>query len=132
MKNKILFLLRLIAAAILLQTLYFKFSGAAESKFIFSSLGMEPWGRWISGFAELIASTLMLMPATSILGAVIGMGIMVGAMASHLAILGIVVQNDGGLLFALACVVFLCSANIIFLQREQIPQLLKKVRALHV
>ena len=37
--------LRLVPAIILLQTLYFKFSAAPESVFIFEQLGLEPWGR---------------------------------------------------------------------------------------
>ena len=97
MTPKILLLLRLIAAGILLQTLFFKFTGASESKFIFSTLGIEPWGRWFSGFAELVASILLLVPVTQLLGAGMALGVMLGALASHVLILGVVVQNDGGL-----------------------------------
>ena len=117
--------MRLIAAAILIQTLYFKFSGAAESKFIFETLGVEPYGRYFAGFSELIASILLLVPATQIIGAAMSIGIMIGAIASHLLILGVVVQNDGGLLFTLACIVLTLSAVIIYLQREEIPKLIQ-------
>ncbi|MCK5956866.1 hypothetical protein KMY69_27950, partial [Klebsiella pneumoniae] len=71
-KNIAAWVLRLIAAVIMLQTLYFKFSGAEESKFIFSKLGIEPWGRIGTGVAELIASILILMPRTTVYGAVMG------------------------------------------------------------
>jgi hypothetical protein len=47
---------RVIAAIILLQTLYFKFTGAEESIYIFTKVGMEPWGRIGSGVGELIAA----------------------------------------------------------------------------
>lgn len=120
MKSKIILLLRLIAAVILLQTLFFKFTGAPESKFIFSTLGLEPWGRWFSGVSELIASILLLWPATQILGAVMALGIMAGALISHVLILGIVVQNDGGLLFSLAVIVSACCMALLFLQKKQV------------
>src|SRR5437868_1367625 len=71
-----LWILRLLAAAIMLQTLFFKFSGAEESIYIFSKLGMEPWGRIGTGVMELIASILILIPRTTGIGAIIGIGLM--------------------------------------------------------
>lgn len=129
MKSKIVWTLRLIAAAILLQTLFFKFTGAPESKFIFSTLGVEPFGRYFAGFSELIASALLLIPGLGLLGAAMAIGIMAGAIMSHIAILGIVVQNDGGLLFALACIVLTASSLIIYLEKEQIPFWIKKAQS---
>jgi hypothetical protein len=130
MKSKFIFVLRLVVAVILLQTLFFKFTGAAESKFIFSTLGAEPWGRILSGVVELIASILLLIPQrilqTQIIGAAIAMGVMVGAILSHIFVLGLVVQDDGGTLFSLACVVFVCSALIIALQPEKVRELMRK------
>jgi len=120
MKCKIIFLLRLIAAGILIQTLYFKFTGAPESIYIFTQVGMEPWGRWFSGVSELAASILLLVPSTQSLGALMGAGVMMGALASHALILGIVVQNDGGLLFSLACVVFVACTVVAVLRRDQL------------
>lgn len=120
MKSKIILALRLIAAVILLQTLYFKFSGASESKFIFETIGIEPWGRWLAGVSELIASILLLVPFTAFLGAAMALGIMLGALASHILFLGIVVQGDGGLLFGLACAVCFCCLAILTLRREEI------------
>lgn len=110
----------LIAAAILFQTLFFKFSGAPESIYIFKTLGVEPWGRWISGFAELIAGIMILVPRTRSIGAFMCLGIISGAILSHLFILGISVQNDGGLLFVLAVVVFITSLIVILLERQQL------------
>jgi len=110
-----------VAAVILAQTLFFKFSGAEESKFIFATLGAEPWGRIASGCAELVAVVLLLMPRLVTTGALLSLGIMAGAIGSHLTKLGIVVMQDGGLLFGLAVAVFLCSAILLVIRREQIP-----------
>ena len=113
--------LRLITAGILLQTLYFKFTGAPESVYIFSALGMEPWGRLGSGVAELICSLLLLYPRTAGIGAVGALGVISGALFFHLTKLGIEVQGDGGLLFYLALTVFVCSLGIVWLHRKEIP-----------
>ncbi len=112
---------QIIAAAILLQTLFFKFTGAEESVYIFTKLGAEPWGRIGSGIAELIAAGLLLSGRFSIYGAGMAMGVMAGAIGSHLTKLGIVVKDDGGLLFVLACVVFLSGALVVWLRRSEIP-----------
>ena len=116
-------ILQLIAAAILAQTLFFKFSGAEESKYIFTTLGAEPWGRVVTGCAELLAVVLLLAPRAVSLGALLSLGLMTGAIGSHLTKLGVVVQNDSGLLFGLAITVFLCSSIILVLRRRQIPVL---------
>jgi hypothetical protein len=112
---------RIAAAVILLQTLYFKFSGAEESVYIFTKVGLEPWGRYASGVAELFAAALLFFPRTIWLGALIAAGVMVGAIGSHLTKLGIVVKDDGGLLFALALIVFVTSLVTLFIHRRQIP-----------
>lgn len=112
---------RLIAAIILLQTLYFKFTGAEESIYIFTTVGMEPWGRIGSGVAELIASVLLLIPSTVWLGALMSLGVMSGAIFFHLTKLGVEVQGDGGLLFYLALIVTGCSLIALYLHRKQIP-----------
>ena len=125
--NVLKVILRVAAAAILIQTLYFKFSGAEESKFIFSSLGVEPWGRWFAGFSELFASILLLLPSTYVFGAFLGANIMVGAILSHIFVLGIVVQADGGLLFGLACLVFLSCAVLVLLEREKLIHFARRI-----
>ena len=111
----------LIAAFIMLQTLYFKFSGAEESVLIFTAMGMEPWGRWATGVSELIASVMLIIPRSRGIGAALGAGIMGGAIASHLFILGIEIQNDGGLLFIYGLVTFFCCILNMVIHRSQIP-----------
>ena len=121
-------LCRIVAAVILAQTLFFKFTGAEESVYIFTKVGLEPWGRYGSGAAELIATILLLTSRFAWAGALLALGVISGALVSHLTALGIVVQNDGGLLFGLAITVFATSAVTAFLHRRQIPvlsQLLK-------
>lgn len=112
---------RAVAAVILLQTLFFKFTGAEESVYIFTKVGMEPYGRYGSGVVELIAAVLLLFQCHAWLGALLATGMMSGAIFSHLTVLGISVQNDGGLLFCLALTVLACSLVILFLYWRQIP-----------
>ena len=112
---------RAAAAVILLQTLFFKFTAAPESVYIFTTVGLEPWGRIGSGIAELIAAILILIPATTWLGAGLALAVMAGAIFSHLTVLGIVVMDDGGLLFGLALAVAACSTLLLFLQRRRVP-----------
>ena len=113
--------LQLVVAVILFQTLFFKFTGAEESKYIFSKLGLEPWGRIGSGVVELIAVILLLYSRTTTLGAILSIGVISGAIFSHLTRLGIVVKDDGGLLFFLALAVFIGSVAILTIRRAQIP-----------
>ena len=119
--NVLSWVMRVVAAAIMVQTLYFKFTGAPESIYIFETVGMEPFGRYATGVAELIASVLLLMPRTTWLGAFIGAGVIAGAIMSHLTILGIEVQGDGGILFFMAIIVFVCCTALLFLNRGDIP-----------
>ena len=128
--NPISWILRGAAAAILLQTLFFKFTGAKESVYIFSTLGMEPWGRIGSGVAELIASVLLLLPSTVIYGAALSLGIISGAILSHLTKLGIALPavDDHGELFTLAVIVFVCSLGTLYLHRGEVTKTLASVR----
>lgn len=112
---------RVIAAIILLQTLYFKFSAAEESIYIFTKVGMEPWGRIGSGIAELVASILLLIPKTVWAGALASLGVISGAIFFHLTKLGIEVQGDDGLLFYLAIIVFVCSGVALLIHKKDIP-----------
>lgn len=112
---------RIAAAIILLQTLFFKFTAAPESVYIFTKVGAEPWGRIGSGVVELFAAVLLLTPRFVWLGAFLALGVMAGAIVSHLTILGIEVQGDKGLLFILAVAVFVASTVALFLHRTQIP-----------
>lgn len=115
--------LRGIAAVILLQTLFFKFTGAKESVYIFSTLGLEPWGRIGSGVAELAASILLLLPSTIVFGAILSLGVISGAIISHVTKLGIALPavDDHGELFALALVVFTCSLAVLIMHRHELP-----------
>jgi len=112
---------RIVAAVILAQTLFFKFTGAEESIYIFTKVGLEPWGRYGSGVAELISAMLLLTARFAWAGALLALGVISGALVSHLTVLGIVVKGDGGLLFGLAIAVFVASAVTAFLHRRQIP-----------
>lgn len=112
---------RVIAAIILLQTLFFKFTAAPESVYIFTKVGLEPWGRLGSGAVELLAAILLFVPGLTWLGAGLALGVIGGAIMSHLTVLGIEVQGDHGLLFGLALVVALCSLVLLFLDRRRIP-----------
>ncbi|HMI06626.1 MAG TPA: hypothetical protein VK528_03695 [Flavobacterium sp.] len=123
--NVFAWVVRIVAAVILLQTLFFKFTGSEESVYIFSKLGMEPFGRIGSGIGELIAAILILIPRTTLLGALIGLGIISGAIVSHLFVLGIEVKGDGGLLFSLAVITFICCAILVWQNKGKIPDLLK-------
>jgi uncharacterized membrane protein YphA (DoxX/SURF4 family) len=113
--------LQVAVAAILFQTLFFKFTAAEESRYIFTRLGMEPWGRIGSGVVELIAVILLLYPRTVPVGAILAAGVISGAIFFHLTKLGIVVKDDHGLLFYLAVAVLIGSVTILFIRRAQIP-----------
>ena len=119
--------LRIIAALIMLQTLYFKFSGAEESVYIFSQLGMEPWGRMGTGIFELIASLLILYPRTTFFGSVLAIGLMLGAIGAHLIKLGVVVKNDGGQLFIYALIVLISSIILAVIYRNDGMTFIKRV-----
>ena len=119
--KKILFVVRLIVAVILLQTLFYKFTAHPDSVYIFTTLGLEPFGRIGIGIAELIAAILLIVPKTAWLGSGLSLGIISGAVFSHLTQLGIVVNGDGGLLFYLALIVMFGSAIILWSERKNIP-----------
>jgi hypothetical protein len=115
--------LQAVVAVILLQTLFFKFTGAPESVYIFSKLGAEPWGRIVSGLFELVAAALLLFPRTVAVGALMSLGVISGAIFSHLTVLGVALTEvgDHGELFALALVVFVGSAVVLFIRRRELP-----------
>lgn len=119
--------LRIVSAVILLQTLYFKFTGHPESVAIFSKLGVEPWGRIMTGVVELITGILLLIPATAFVGAMLGMGVMSGAIASHLFVLGIESAGDGGQLFTYAIIVFAACLAVAFMHKAQGMALYRKI-----
>jgi putative oxidoreductase len=116
---------RIIAALILLQTLFFKFTGAPESIELFTKLGVEPWGRIGTGILELVTAVLILIPATVWLGAVLAIGLMAGAIASHILVIG-VARNDGGQLFLYAVIVLVCALFSFWTSRSRVPESIKK------
>src|SRR5580693_10337964 len=125
-RNIILWIFRGLAALIMLQTLYFKFSAHPQSVHLFTILGMEPWGRIGTGVLELIASILILYPRTTGYGALLGLGLMAGALFFHLTKLGIVFDGDA-VLFTYALIVFISCAILTFFYRKD----LLKVIGLH-
>ena len=128
--NRLSWLLQIVAAVIMGQTLFFKFSGAPEPVYIFTTLGAEPYGRWLAAVSELVAVVLLVWPAMAGAGGLLGLGVMSGALMAHLTTkLGIEVLGDGGLLFALGIVVWVACAGIVFLRRNQLLAQAKVLRA---
>ncbi len=124
-KNILSIVLRLSVAIILLQTLFFKFTAHPDSVHIFTALGVEPWGRITLGIIELVTAVLILIPRTQVLGMLISIGIIIGAIGSHLLVLGINVSDDGGKVFALAIVVFIASAIYLMMHIEEVKSIIK-------
>ncbi len=112
---------RIAVVIIMLQTLFFKFTGAPTALYIFETIGMEPWGRIGSGIGELIAAVFLLLPRTKAMGAIFATGIISGAIFFHLTKLGIDVQGDGGLLFTRAIIVLVLSLLLLSLHWKELP-----------
>lgn len=121
MNKKLLLFLRIAIAVILLQTLRYKFLAHPDSVYIFSALGLEPYGRIGIGIVELIASILLFPKKTTWLGALLSVGLMAGALFSHLTQLGIEVKNDGGTLFYMALLTWILSLTVLWEERKNIP-----------
>lgn len=111
---------RLLAAIMMLQTLYFKFTASDESVYIFTAIGMEPWGRILVGMLELIAGAMLLVSPTAWIGALLGFSLMSGAIMMHLTILGISVQGDGGQLFIYAVLVAIACITVLIMDRVKV------------
>ncbi|MGE6221262.1 DoxX family protein [Nubsella zeaxanthinifaciens] len=120
--------LRIIVAVILLQTLYFKFTAHPDSVHIFSALGVEPWGRITLGITELIVAVMILLPKTKTLGMLCSLIIILGAVASHLLVLGINVSSDNGKLFALALVVLFCSSIYLIWCKNEVISMFRSAK----
>lgn len=124
--NMISRLLRIVIAVIYLQTLYFKFTAHPDSTYIFSALGLEPYGRIGLGVVELITAVLVLVPATRIFGLLLSLGIISGAIFAHFLVLGIHVQGDGGGLFSLAVTVWCATVAVLWLHRNEVLAFVQK------
>lgn len=120
MKKYLPLTLRILVAIILIQTIRFKFTAHPDSVYIFSKVGMEPYGRIITGIVEFIAGVLILFSRTAWIGASLSLGIIGGAILMHLTKLGIEVNKDGGLLFITAIVTFILSGLILWNRRKDI------------
>ncbi len=126
MKKHFPLLLRILVAVILIQTLRFKFTAHPDSVYIFTKVGLEPYGRILIGVLELIAGILIVIPKTVWIGATLSLGLMAGAIMMHVTKLGIVINNDGGALFTTAVVTFIISGVILFLYKEDVLKLIKR------
>jgi len=129
MKIQLVFtwIVRVLAAYIMLQTLYFKFTGHEQSVRLFTALGMEPWGRIGTGIFELVASVLILYPRTTGFGAGLGAGLMAGAIFFHVTKLGLKFDGDYGL-FAMAVIAFVCCVLLLIIYRNQVLNAVKRGR----
>lgn len=78
------------------------------------------------GILELVASVLILIPATTVFGAVLGLGLMSGALFFHLTILGIVVLNDSGQLFIYALLVFVSCFSLVLMYKGRTVNLFSR------
>lgn len=114
-----------IAAVVILgQSLFFKFTAHPESVAIFTDIGLEPFGRYLTGVVELIASVLLLRSVTANYGALLGFGTMVGAIAGHFTQIGW--EGARGELGIMAIVVLLCCTVVLYIRRSNLP-ILKRV-----
>lgn len=119
-KQIVLLLLRLTVAVIFLQTLYFKFTAHPDSVYIFTALGAEPYGRIGLGLLELFTAILILLPRTQLFGMLASLAIILGAVASHIVVIGIAIKNDGGGLFILALIVLIATSIFLYLQKNEL------------
>ncbi len=142
MKKYAPWILVLIPVIVFLQSLPFKFSGAPETVHIFTTIGdwfnsiglaavggpFAQFGAYGVGSAELIASVLLLIPATRHWGALFGFGVLSGALFFHLATpLGVAVKFPGApvggdpTLFVMAVVSWLCLLALVVMHWRRYP-----------
>jgi len=117
----------IIAALILLQTLFFKFKASPESVALLTALGVEPFGRIATGVFELIAAALLIVPATRLHGGIFGVGLMFGATASHIFIVRVESNGDEGILFVLAFFVLIFSLLALYFKRPKLINLRSRI-----
>lgn len=118
-QNIISWIAQIVAALILAQTLFFKFSGATESMDLFTKLGIEPYGRYLAGTMELMTVILLLIPKKAWIGAALGTFVMIGAIFSHLLVLGVESEGDGGYLFLLATITLICCLTVLYIHKRE-------------
>ena len=136
----------LYVAFVFIQSLFFKFTNSPETVYIFGTLDEWAGGlglpglfapdgifsQYVIGSAELVASAALLASLSARFrslrpyAALLSMGVISGAILFHLFTpLGVSVLNadgtrDGGLLFGMACGVWLASAALIWLNRDRV------------
>lgn len=115
-RNLIAWVAQLVAAGILAMASFMKLSGNPDSVQLFTTLGVEPWGRWLVGLAELTAVLLLIRPRTAVIGGMTGIALMVGAIGAHLTRLGISYNGDPSL-FIMALMVLTASGLVVLLRR---------------
>jgi hypothetical protein len=128
-------LLALWIAYIFVWYLQYKFTGAEGSVWLFTVLtdwlgvpGYEKIMRIGVGSAELMAAILVLIRPTQVIGAVMSVAIMAGAIFFHVVSpLGIDPYEDGGRLFAEACLVLLAGLAILWLRRGEAIALARRL-----
>ena len=122
MSTKIIsWILQLIVVVILGQTLFFKFTDAPETVELFGQLGMGPFGYKLIGLLELIACILLLIPGSVATGALLGWGVMTGAIIAHVTEIGF--EGEYGVLGSMAIAAWLLCIGIMYLNRTSIPVL---------
>lgn len=85
------------------------------------SAEFEAHARIFTGVMELITAILLLVPAIAWLGSVLGIGLMIGALLSHVFFIGISINSDGGQLMFMAVVVLICCCKILYDERASLP-----------
>jgi uncharacterized membrane protein YphA (DoxX/SURF4 family) len=129
MLNKlIIWALRLIPTAIMLLTLQFKFTAHPQSVRLFTILGMEPWGRIGIGVMELIAGILLLIPRFTWMGALLGIGLMGGAIFFHISNPNVGIAFEGSTsLFINACITLASCLVLLIIFRKQVITFCKSI-----
>ena len=142
MKKYLPWVLALYIAFVFIQSLFFKFAGSEETVIIFNTIGewmagigflasiadtFAHYGGIGVGSVELVASILVLIPRTRVWGALIGLGVMSGAIFFHLftplgvnRVIDAQGHTDGGVLFTMACGVWISCAILLFWYRNQL------------
>ena len=118
-KKIISWILQLVVVVILGQTLFYKFTDAPETAELFAQLGMGAFGYKLIGLLELIACILLLIPASVATGALLGWGLMTGAIIAHVTEIGF--EGELGVLGAMAITAWLCCMVIMYLNRRSLP-----------
>ena len=86
--NVLLWILQIGAAGMFLMVGFLKLSGSAQLVGLFEAIGLGQWLRYLTGTLEVVGAILLLIPRTSGLGALLLVGVMAGAVMTHVFIVG--------------------------------------------